>query len=208
MRDAAASRHELLDAAAVEFAAHGYTATTVERIVERAGLSKGTFYWTFQSKEDLFVALLEDRLDGPVRRVLQVLHHAPVGEPTGALVGSGLAELFAQDPQMVRLLHEYWSAATRDDRHAQRFRRRHADLRAALSAALTSRHDQTGVPLAVLADELAEAFIALATGLGMTALVTPGSVRAELFGEIASLIYDGMAYRANRPGPASSRRGT
>lgn len=208
-RDAQASRHELLDAAAVEFAAHGYAATTVERIVRRAGLSKGTFYWIFESKEELFMTLLEERLDAPARSVLDVMHHAPPSEPTAPSVSRGLADLFSRDPQMVCLLHEYWSAATRDEAHAARYLQRHAALREALALALTARHDQTGVPLAMPADELAEAFIALAFGLGMAALVEPDSIRAELFGEMASLIYDGMVRRAEdvpdlpqRPGRA------
>lgn len=195
-RDAQDSRRELLDAAAIEFAAHGYAGTTVERIARRASLSKGTFYWTFPRKEELFLALLEDRLDAPVRRVLEVMHHAPADEPTGARVGQGLAELFAQDPQIVRLLHEYWSAGVRDESHAHRYRRRHAALREALALALSARHSQTGVPLAIPAGELGEAFIALATGLGMAALIESGSIRPELFGEIASLVYDGMVHRA------------
>jgi AcrR family transcriptional regulator len=180
----------------VEFAAHGYAATTVERIVRRAALSKGTFYWTFESKEELFIALLEERLDAPARSTLEVMHHAPRSEPTAPLVSRGLADLFTRDPQMVRLLHEYWSAATRDETHAARYRRRHAALREALARALTVRHDQTGVPLAIPAEELAEAFIALAIGLGMAALIEPNSIRAELFGDMASLVYDGMVRRA------------
>ena len=32
-----------------------------------AGLSKGTFYWQFKGKEELFLALIEERIDRPVR---------------------------------------------------------------------------------------------------------------------------------------------
>jgi AcrR family transcriptional regulator len=196
-REPEASRRELLDAAAAEFAAHGYAATAVDRIVRRAGLSKGTFYWNFDSKEDVFVALLEERLDAPIREVLEAMGQAPNGERVGPVVSHGLAELFAQDPQMVRLLHEYWSAAVRDDAHANRYRRRHAAMREALALGLAARHERTGVPMTIPAEELAEAFIALATGLGMAALMDSGSIRAGLFGEIASLVYDGMVHRAS-----------
>ena len=164
--------------------------------MRRAGLSKGTFYWTFESKEDLFVALLEDRLDNPVRRLLEGMRNAPIAERTGNAVSQGLADLFSADPQIVRLLHEYWSAGIRDRSHATRYRRRHRALREALALALAARHEQTGVPLALPADELAEALIALAIGLGMAALLDRRSVRGELFGEIASLLYDGLAHRA------------
>lgn len=195
----------MLDAAAIEFARRGYAPTTVDQIVRRAGLSKGTFYWTFDSKEDLFVALLEDRLDSSVRRLLEGIRNAPVAERTGSTVSRGLADLFSADPQIVRLLHEYWSAAVRDRSHAARYRRRHGALREALALALAARHEQTGVPLALPAEELAEALIALAIGLGMAALLDRHRVRRDLFGEIASLLYDGLAHRAER-GPTSGRR--
>ena len=197
-RDADASRRELLEAAAIEFAANGYEATTVDRIVRRAGLSKGTFYWAFDSKEHLFVALLEERLDAPARAVIGVLDKTPSSEPVAPSISRGLADLFSADPQILRLLHEYWSAALRDEAHAARYQRRHGALRHALGSALAARHDQTGVPLTLPAGELAEAFIALAVGLGMSALVEPGSVREGLFGEIASLVYDGMVHAATR----------
>jgi len=195
-RDAEASRRELLEAAAVEFATHGYAAATVDAIASRAGLSKGTFYWTFDSKADAFVALLEDRLDAPARVVLEALDRTPPDSPTAPAISQGLADLFSNDLQMIRLLHEYWAAATRDEEHAARYRRRHEALRGALAAGLAHRHDETGVPMTMPAEELAEAFVALAVGLGMAALVSPDSIREGLFGDVASLVYDGMVLRA------------
>lgn len=38
----------------------GYSATTVDSIVERAGVAKGSFYHAFKSKEELALAALED----------------------------------------------------------------------------------------------------------------------------------------------------
>ncbi|MFT5430530.1 MAG: AcrR family transcriptional regulator [Myxococcota bacterium] len=37
----------------------GYTATTVDSICKKAGISKGSFYWHFPSKQDVFVSLIE-----------------------------------------------------------------------------------------------------------------------------------------------------
>ena len=195
------SRRELLDAAAAEFAASGYRATTVDRIAARAGLSKGTFYWAFEGKDDLFLTLLEERLDAPARRVIDTIGSAPPDAPTAPTVSAGLADLLAVDPQMIQLLHEYWAAATRDKKHARRYRLRHAALRTALAQALAMRHQKTGVSLTMPPEDLAEAFLALSAGLGMAAIVEPSSVRPDLFGEVAALIYDGMVLRSNGAPP-------
>ena len=50
--------------AAVELLAErGYDGTTVDDIVERAGVAKGTVYYHFRSKADLVAALLDDGLE-------------------------------------------------------------------------------------------------------------------------------------------------
>lgn len=55
------SRAAILEAAADEFAQHGYAGARLERIVERTGLTKGAVYFHFRSKLDLAKALLEER---------------------------------------------------------------------------------------------------------------------------------------------------
>jgi AcrR family transcriptional regulator len=50
---------EILDAALSCFAAKGYDKTTMDDIVEEAGLTKGGIYWYFKSKRDIFLALLD-----------------------------------------------------------------------------------------------------------------------------------------------------
>jgi TetR/AcrR family transcriptional regulator, cholesterol catabolism regulator len=54
---------ERLYEAAIELIGeHGYTGTTVDEIVARAGVSKGTVYYHFKSKAELVTALLDDGL--------------------------------------------------------------------------------------------------------------------------------------------------
>jgi AcrR family transcriptional regulator len=50
----------LLDAAAAEFAAHGFEAASFNRIIERAGTSKGAIYYYFEDKADLYATVVRD----------------------------------------------------------------------------------------------------------------------------------------------------
>ncbi|HVH47960.1 MAG TPA: TetR/AcrR family transcriptional regulator [Labilithrix sp.] len=52
-------RRLILDAAAAEFAAHGYERTTLGGIGDRVGLSKASLYYYVDSKEELLVELVE-----------------------------------------------------------------------------------------------------------------------------------------------------
>lgn len=55
---------ELLDAALDLFVEKGFTATRAEEVAVRAGVSKGTLFLYFQSKEELFKAVIRENLSG------------------------------------------------------------------------------------------------------------------------------------------------
>ena len=63
------AREKLLESAKVLFSQKGYYATSVEDIVESAGFSKGTFYFYFKSKEELFKSLVEEMHLNIVKRL-------------------------------------------------------------------------------------------------------------------------------------------
>jgi AcrR family transcriptional regulator len=63
------ARERLLESAKILFSQKGYYATSVEDIVESAGFSKGTFYFYFKSKEELFKSLVEEMHLNIVKRL-------------------------------------------------------------------------------------------------------------------------------------------
>ncbi len=56
-------RKAILDAAAAEFAEEGFERASLNRIISRAELSKGAFYYYFDGKEDLYAAVMDDVLN-------------------------------------------------------------------------------------------------------------------------------------------------
>jgi AcrR family transcriptional regulator len=53
---------EILDAAFAVFGENGYARTKLDEVAQRAGVSKGTLYLYFESKEALFQAMVRDRI--------------------------------------------------------------------------------------------------------------------------------------------------
>ncbi len=51
---------EILEAAFAEFSRNGYASTTLDQIAERAGVTKGTIYVYFDSKEHLFISMVRE----------------------------------------------------------------------------------------------------------------------------------------------------
>lgn len=58
-----AQRQRIVDGAALVFADHGYALTTIDQICLALKISKGALYVYFQSKEELFIAVLKTIFD-------------------------------------------------------------------------------------------------------------------------------------------------
>src|SRR5213082_1126530 len=71
------ARDELLAAALRVFARRGYREAGVDEIAAEAGYSKGALYWHFSGKQELLVALIDERIDAPLRDRVALLAAAP-----------------------------------------------------------------------------------------------------------------------------------
>jgi TetR/AcrR family transcriptional repressor of nem operon len=58
-RDGSATRTNLLDAAEALILEQGFSATSVDQLIERVGITKGAFFYHFKTKADLARALVE-----------------------------------------------------------------------------------------------------------------------------------------------------
>lgn len=56
-------RTSILDSAASEFGDRGFEAASYNRIIDRAGLSKGAMYYYFDDKQDLYITVLSDAIE-------------------------------------------------------------------------------------------------------------------------------------------------
>lgn len=58
-RDGSATREKILEVGKALALRQGHVATSVDEIIEEAGITKGTFFYHFKTKQDLAVALIE-----------------------------------------------------------------------------------------------------------------------------------------------------
>jgi AcrR family transcriptional regulator len=192
------ARERILDAALAEFHDHGYEGTSLQAVAKRAGLTKGAVYWSFRDKQNLFLALVHERVDVPARELMRLTADAPSDVETAPLVSQGMAEIIRKQPSLPLLIFEHWSIAVRDPELRPGYVDRQSELRRAMARTLQKRHATTGVPLTYPAQRLATGIMCLAAGIAMETLVQPAAAPDELFGEILGLIYDGLAARATK----------
>jgi AcrR family transcriptional regulator len=92
-------RETLLSAAEEVFLARGYVSTTMADIAQAAGMSKKTIYQVFDSKKELFDALMMDRLAVPT------IQPEDIGRPPAAILRSALLDMarFVLLPKQIAL---------------------------------------------------------------------------------------------------------
>jgi AcrR family transcriptional regulator len=193
------AREELLTAALRVFARRGYREAGVDEIAAEAGYSKGALYWHFSGKHELLVALIDERIDAPMRELVALLESAPPDRDMSVEGAREFARQLGEQREAVMLAREYWSLAIRDPELRTRYLARETELRTALATALTDRGRHLGAPeLPVPAEDVARIVMSIAGGLAIDELTEPGSVRPELLGDALAIIYAGLVSRAQR----------
>src|SRR4051812_25454645 len=140
------AREDLLNAALRIFARRGYRDAGVDEIAAEAGYSKGALYWHFSGKEELLAALLEERIDAPMRDRFALLASAPPERDMSVEATRAFAKQTDEQREAMLLEREYWSLAIRDPELRARYAERQTELREALATAMQARAGHLGTP--------------------------------------------------------------
>lgn len=165
----AQTKADLLAAAAQVFARHGYHATSVDMVAEAAGYTKGAVYSNFESKEDLFLALLDARIEQSLNSLREVMDTA-APEDRPAAFGRRRVEIAQWDPDWLLLEAEFELYAARNPEVRERVAQRQERTRQVVEAALARHIDELGLDPAYPVPQLAKLIIAAGDGLGLMAL--------------------------------------
>ena len=95
---------DLLDSAAVEFAAHGFAGASTRRIAERAGAHQPQINYHFTSKEQLWRATV-DHLFTEMEATLPVLGDGPSPDATFAVAVRSFVRFSAEHPELDRIIN-------------------------------------------------------------------------------------------------------
>ncbi|HEY5193136.1 MAG TPA: TetR/AcrR family transcriptional regulator [Solirubrobacteraceae bacterium] len=130
---AAATRAALLRSASSSICELGMQGASIDLVAERAGYTKGAFYAHFASKEELFLAMLDERFAQELQRLDATM--AGSGEPTDeAREAAGeFLRYVDRDPEWPRLYQEFAAHAARNEDFRARFAARQRELRAGIA---------------------------------------------------------------------------
>lgn len=190
----AQTRADLLAAAAEVFARNGYHGTSVDMVAEAAGYTKGAVYSNFSSKEELFLALLEERLEDSLSSMQQVLDEsAPEDRPEA--FGRRRHEIAQWEPQWFMLEAEFELYAARNPDVRERVAARQRQTRSVIEEALRQHIDDLGLTAAYDLDKLAKLIVSAGDGMSLMALNDP---QVDT-GELMQILLEVLARGATQP---------
>jgi AcrR family transcriptional regulator len=168
----------LLDAALETFAEIGFAAASVEDICRRGGFTRGAFYSSFSSKDELFGALFARETARNLTLAEQLLLGIEQeADPVAAAVDRALST-FRADRTWVLVLTEYRLHAARHPEAAAALGEHSTELHARLTELIDASVQRAGLRLTVPAGRLARMVLALHDGM-VVAQVTDAAGRDD-----------------------------
>ena len=170
------TRAQIIRSAVKLFSIHGYNAASVELICKDAGVSKGAFYHHFESKQALFLALLDGWLK-TIDNAIEFSRDKSVPE-TFVQITEAFPYIFESAGENLPTFLEFWLQASRDDKIWQAsiapYRRYHEYF-----TSLIKRGVDEGSFVEVDPDLTARMIVAMAMGLLLQSLLDPKGAKWE-----------------------------
>jgi AcrR family transcriptional regulator len=184
------TRRQLVHAGRKVFLREGFLRASVEEVAAEAGFTTGAVYSAFGGKAELFLAVLDERIEERARGMVAAAKGASNPEAGARAVARQWIETLRREPDWTLLLIEFWLYAARDEElHKEVVERHRRPLEAAVSAmeGVVAQHPEYE-PLLPLAD-LARASSAIGHGFALERLLDPDGVSDELLEWMFSLFF-------------------
>jgi AcrR family transcriptional regulator len=189
----ALSRRRLLDGAEAVFARAGFHGASVDAIAREAGATTGALYSNFTSKEELFLALFEERIAADVGDYSEIVSAGTTVEEQARGAADRWMAILRERPDYFPLLIEFWSYAIREPAVRERLAGRFAAFRSASARLVLEGATQDGVPPNAAAGELVGTLVfALGNGLALEKLADPDGIPDSLYGDMLVLIFQAL----------------
>jgi AcrR family transcriptional regulator len=177
----AETRDRILQAAGEVFTSRGYDGASLDQVAAAAGLTKGAVYSSFSGKDELFFALVADRLDQRLAVVADAVDGQRDLRQLLDEAEDDLAPLFTTQRDWQLLFIECWTRAVRDPERRAEWARQRRAARAVIADFFERHAAAAGDPLPAPAEDLAVAAMGLSNGLAMEYIADPESADPGLF---------------------------
>jgi AcrR family transcriptional regulator len=191
----AETRARLLDAGERVFLRRGLQGSSVEEIAAEAGFTRGAFYSNFESKDELFVELLQDRVYRQYAQMAEQAQEQP-GTPRERLRWGIERVRDVQKGEDGNLLFRLWLECLTQAARDEEFRKLAATFwsgnRGVLAEQTKATFKELGRMPPLPPKQIATAMIALDVGLAVQHLVDPDETPLDLYVPLFDLLFGSL----------------
>ena len=196
----AKTRSSLMKSAAKVFCRHGMERASIDQVAEEAGYTKGAFYANFKNKEELFLAMLDERFAERIEEIERVIAGEGTAAEKARRAGDDFTQMIVADLEWQRLFFEFSAYAARNEDFRQELVTRYRTMRDRIAAALQARADELGVEPPMAPDQVALMLCAMANGVALEKLLEGDAVPDDLYGTMLMTFFAGL----RTPEPAAT----
>lgn len=182
----ARTREQLVATAKELFLRDGYGPTSLDKVADAAGYSKGAVYSNFRNKDELCLAVLDDIHAEQAARIAEVITGSTTVEERITRF-QDWAERNIGDQAWTALEVEFAINARRDERLRTELAQRDKGIRDVIANLVTANSSEFGIDLPLSADDAATALLSLGIGLGIQRAVDP-SIPVTVLTEVMRLV--------------------
>jgi AcrR family transcriptional regulator len=194
----------LMQAAAKVFAKRGLQQASIDEVAEEAGFTKGAFYANFKNKEELFLAMLDERFAERLAEIERVVGSDDAPEEQARQAGDDFTRAVVADQEWERLFFEFSAYAARNEDFRQELVTRYRSLRSRVADAYRERAERAGFTAPVSLDQISLMTFAMAKGVALEKLLEPEAVDDELYGTMLMIFFTGLRTLAEASAATSS----
>ena len=200
------TRECLMQSAAKVFARRGLEQASIDEVAEDAGFTKGAFYANFKNKEELFLAMLDERFAKRIEDIEHVVASDGSAVQKARRGGDQFARMLAADPEWERLFFEFSAYAARDEEFRQELVTRYRAMREKIAAALDADGDAEDHKKAISLDQVSLMLCMMGNGFALEKLLERDELADAVYGTLLMIFFTGLNALADAPNaPAAAR---
>jgi AcrR family transcriptional regulator len=191
-RRRAMTRQHLLEAAAMAFARDGFQGSSLDQIAATAGFTKGAVYSNFKSKDDLFLAVLEERFErghAAIRGALDTETHTQ--EEWMPRIANAVREAMWDDSWTMLFL-EFVLYASRNPQARSKLAAWTRHSLGRVEQLIAQEHDAAGAPPHYPPADLALISVSMFDGLGVYRLIDPSFTSDQTLTAVLQFMSDAI----------------
>jgi AcrR family transcriptional regulator len=200
----ARTRAALLASAARTASQHGLEGASINRIAAGAGYTKGAFYANFRSKEELFLAILDQRFERELERLDRILSGGGEPDEQARRASAEAIRRAGGDPEWHRLYFEFVAYSARNEEFRRELAARHRALRERLAEIFSRWSADFPAEPPLPLEQIAAMTDFMFDGFMVDKLIDP-ELDEELYATMVSVFFRGLQALASDPEGALGR---